>query len=99
MTIKTNGATDATQIDLNQARESRDISNASPLESTTTGSRGTDSIALSGIRDLVQQALSSGADARTARIAQLKQQIDSNQYQVDPVAVSRALINAHLAQH
>ncbi len=56
-----------------------------------------DSITLTSTRDLVQQALNSGSEARLARILELKQQIESNQYQVDPLAVSRALIDAHLA--
>jgi anti-sigma28 factor (negative regulator of flagellin synthesis) len=40
--------------------------------------------------------LNSGTEARSLRIAQLKAQIDGNTYAVDPAAVSRALIDAHL---
>ena len=49
------------------------------------------------MRDLLQQALTSGDEARAARIAELRSAIADGSYQVDAVAVSRALIDAHLA--
>jgi anti-sigma28 factor (negative regulator of flagellin synthesis) len=45
----------------------------------------------------VQQALTSGSATRAARVAELQKQYQSGQYQVDSVAVSRALIATHLA--
>jgi flagellar biosynthesis anti-sigma factor FlgM len=98
MNIKTGDATNASQINLDQTRAPRQSGSVDASGQTVTGPAvGGDSIALSSTRDLIQQALSAGSDARLARIQELKQQIDSNQYQVDPVAVSRALISAHLA--
>ncbi|HLG96573.1 MAG TPA: flagellar biosynthesis anti-sigma factor FlgM [Bryobacteraceae bacterium] len=90
--------TDATQLNLDQTRSSREVvDNAGSALTPTTGASSSDFIKLSGIGDLVQQALSAGTDARAARVQQLKQLIDSNQYSIDPVAVSNAIISAHLA--
>ncbi|MBZ5610078.1 MAG: flagellar biosynthesis anti-sigma factor FlgM [Acidobacteriia bacterium] len=98
MKIKTGDATDASQINLDQARAPRPAGGADLAGSAAIGrSTAADSIALSSTKDLVQQALSAGSDARAARVLELKQQIESNQYRIDPLAVSRALIDAHLA--
>ena len=97
MKIKTDGAPNASQIDLNQTQQSREVSSTSAPGPSSAGSITGDSITISGLSDLVQQAVNSGADARTARVEQLRQLVQSNQYNVDPEAVSRALINAHLA--
>ena len=98
MRIKNDNTTAASEIGLSQTRESRDAANAAASKPAAIGSPAADSVALTGVRDLVQRAVSSGADARAARINQLKQQIASNQYEVDPLAVSQALISAHLAK-
>ena len=89
---------DASQVNLDQTRSTREVfdNNASTPNSTAI-SPNSDSISLSGISDLVQQALSAGTDARAARVQQLKQLIESNQYPIDPVAVGNAIIGAHLA--
>lgn len=71
-------------------------------ESTSSGSSGSvlterpyeDSVMLSNAAGLVQQALSAGQVARASRVQQLKQQIESGQYNVDPAAVGSALIGA-----
>ncbi len=98
MRIKTGDMTDASQINLDQTRNTREVSDSSASGVTAANkSQGSDSIALSGISDLVSQAQSAGSDARAARVQQLKQLIESNQYPIDPVAVSRALISAHVA--
>lgn len=90
--------TDASQINLDQTRSNREVvDTTASTPNSTVSSPSSDSITLSGISDLVQQALSAGTDARSARVQQLKQLIDSNQYSIDPVAVSNAIISAHLA--
>ncbi len=82
------------EIELQPAQSSRQ-----PIDSTgSTGLGGTeasDSIALNGVSDLVQLALNAGTGERTDHVQQLKQSVESNQYQVDPELVSRALIRAH----
>jgi len=98
MTINNTGNSGVSRTDLDQTRGPQQIgkassSGASPLDSTPAD----DSIILSGTNDLVQQALSSGTDARSARVLQLRQLIESNQYHVDAAAVASAVINAHLA--
>ena len=98
MNIKTSDATNASQINLNPTPEPRDVSRTSvPESSSQAGSPAPDSIALSNTSGLVQQALSSVSDARTARVNELQQLFQSNQYHADSLAVSRALISAHLA--
>ncbi len=98
MKIKTGDATDAAQINLDQARSTRPPAGADLAGSASIGrSAAADSIALSSSKNLVQQALTAGSEARLARVLELKQQIESGQYRIDPLAVSRALIDAHLA--
>lgn len=97
MKIKTD-AGNAPELAVDQARASRQTDGANATSSNATGiSAGSDSIALSSTKDLVQRALSAGSETRLARILELRQQVQSNQYQVDPLAVSNALIDAHLA--
>lgn len=97
MRIQNGDVTDNMEIQLNQARQSREVidSATAPAASTTTGS-SSDSINLTGVSGLVQTALTAGAQQRAVRVEQLKQLVDSNQYSVDPEAVSNALISAHL---
>ena len=90
--------TDASQINLDQARSSREVvDTAASTTGTASGPRSSDSIALSGVSSLVQLALGAGVDTRAGRVQELKQQIDSNQYSIDSTAVSSAIISAHLA--
>ena len=56
-----------------------------------------DSIELSTAADLVQRASSAGASARASRVEQLKQQIESGRYSVEPRALSSAVIDATVA--
>ena len=100
MRIYGSDMTDASQINLDQTRSSRevvDLSGSGSASSSNSASSSSDSIALSGISDLVQQAFSAGAQDRAARVQQLKQQIDNNQYSIDPSVVSSSIISAHLA--
>jgi flagellar biosynthesis anti-sigma factor FlgM len=98
MKIKTSDTPDATRMELNPTRATREADG--PTASNSVSSNATsssDSIAISGTNSLVQQALSSGSATRAARVAELQKQYQSGQYQVDAVAVSRALIATHLA--
>jgi flagellar biosynthesis anti-sigma factor FlgM len=98
MKIKPGDTSDLTRMDLNATRGTRDVSGPAGSDSaSSTRPPSTDSIALSSKSGLVQQAISAGSEARLARIAALRQQVESGQYQVDALAVSRALIGAHLA--
>ena len=97
MKIKTGDTPDAMRMDLNPTRGTREAGGLADSKSvspspTTSG----DSIALSGTTGLVQQAIVSGTDARAARVQELQKQLQSGQYQVDAMAVSQAVIEAHL---
>jgi anti-sigma28 factor (negative regulator of flagellin synthesis) len=98
MTIKNGDTAGVSRTNLDQTSGSRKIGSA---ESSGSGSidrtPGDDSIALSNTNGLVQQALTAGTDARSARILQLQQLVATNQYRVDAGAVASALIDAHLA--
>ena len=85
-------------MDLNPSRATREADGPAGSNSVS-GSRtpSSDSIAISGTNSLVQQALGSASADRAARVLELQKQFQSGQYQVDSVAVSRALIAAHLA--
>jgi flagellar biosynthesis anti-sigma factor FlgM len=98
MKIQSGDVTDNMEIQLNQTRQSREVADSlgAPAGSGTTGG-SSDSINITGSGGLIQSALSAGAQDRTDRVAQLKQLVNSNQYSVDPEAVSSALISAHLA--
>ena len=86
------------QPNIDRASGLRQTVNAAASNSgPASGALVSDSIALSAGNDIVQQALTSGAEARAARIQQLQQLIQTNQYHVDALAVSQALIDAHLA--
>jgi len=99
MSIKTGDTTNASQINLNPTPEPRDVSRGggSSVTSSSGAPQAADSIALSNTNALVQQALSAGTDERTARVQELKQLYDNNQYYADPVTVSRSLISAHIS--
>jgi hypothetical protein len=97
MRIHSGDVSDTMEIQLDQARQSREAADsAGPPSGSSAGTAGSDSIALTGGSDLVQAALNAGAGQRAGRIQQLKQLVDSNQYSVDPPTLSRALIGAHL---
>ncbi len=98
MKIKTGDTPDATRMDLNPTRGTREA--GGPAASNSVSPNRTpsgDSIALSTTTGLVQQAMGAGLDARAARVLELQKQFQSGQYQVDAMAVSRALIEAHRA--
>jgi flagellar biosynthesis anti-sigma factor FlgM len=98
MKIKTSDTPDATRMDLNPTRATREADGPSSSNSASASrTPSSDSITISGTNSLVQQALGSGSADRAARVLELQRQFQSGQYQVDSVAVSRALIAAHLA--
>jgi flagellar biosynthesis anti-sigma factor FlgM len=89
---------DTTRMELNPTRATSET-NGPAASNSASGSRtpSSDSIAISGTNGLVQQALGAGSATRAARVQELQRQFQSGQYQVDPMAVSRALISLHLA--
>jgi anti-sigma28 factor (negative regulator of flagellin synthesis) len=98
MMIKGGDSLDAARLGLDQTRGSQGAGSAgAPASGSVQPNLAHDSISLSTPGDIVQKALTAGASDRAARIQQLKNQIDSNQYQVDALATSRAIIDAHLA--
>jgi flagellar biosynthesis anti-sigma factor FlgM len=98
MKIKTSDTPDATRMDLNPTRGTREADSSAASSSVSPNrTPSSDSIAISGTSNLVQQALGSGSAARAARVLELQKLVQSGQYQADPIAVSRALIAAHLA--
>jgi flagellar biosynthesis anti-sigma factor FlgM len=97
MTIKNGDTAGVSRTNVEQTTESRKIGNvASSDPGSVARPPAADSIVLSNTNDLVQQALASGTDARSARILQLRQLVETNQYHVDAAAVASALIDAHL---
>ena len=98
MTIKNSDAAGVSGLNLDQTTAPRQIGNAASSGSSSVArTPANDSIALSNTSDLAQQALTSGMDARSARILQLRHLVETNQYHVDAAAVASALIDAHLA--
>ena len=98
MKIKTSDTPDATRMELNPTRATRQADGPAASNSVSpNATSSSDSIAISGTNGLVQQALAAGSATRAARVAELQKQFQSGQYQVDSVAVSRALIATHLA--
>jgi flagellar biosynthesis anti-sigma factor FlgM len=91
------------QVNLDQSTGSSRASEAVSAQSASAQPAGSgaspvnDSISLSSSPNLVQQALTAGASARSARVQQLKALIQNNQYQPSAQEVSRALISAHVA--
>ena len=97
MIIKNGTNPDVSRMDLGQTRASQGVGPGAPSQGQVQQKTSSDSISLSTPGDIVQQALTAGASDRAARIQQLKSLIDSNQYQIDAQATSRAIIDAHLA--
>lgn len=97
MIINNESTTGACQTNLDRTTDARPVSNGGGLGASGGSSQTSDSITLSQSRDLVQLALSSGSADRETRIQQLKQLVQTNQYQVDAGTLSNALIDAHLA--
>ena len=95
MRINRGDMTSNREIELQPSRPSRDA-----VDSTTSpaseGGAASDSIALSGLNDLAQLALGAGSNERAQRVEQLRQQVQANQYVVEPDRVGRALIAAHM---
>ena len=96
MRINSGDVTDSMEIQLDQSHPSREVADSTKTSTAGNSSGTSDSIALTGVGDLVQLALGAGAAQRADRVQQLKQLVDSNQYSIDPEAVSRALIGAHM---
>jgi anti-sigma28 factor (negative regulator of flagellin synthesis) len=97
MDIKNEDTRSVSHLDLERTSGARQAGSASSSNSAPlSGTSPNDSITLSITNDLVQQALSSGVDARSSRIEELKHLVETNQYPVDAAAVSNALIEAHL---
>ncbi len=65
--------------------------------SGNAGATSADGIDLANQSGLVSQAQTAGSDSRAAYIEQLRAQYQSGQYQVDPVALSKSLIQAAFA--
>ena len=98
MTIEIPDPRGVSQSHIERANESRAIdrtaaSGSAPVDNTPSD----DSIALGASSDLVQQALTAGSDARGARVQQLRQLIQTNQYPVDAASLSQSIIRAHVA--
>lgn len=67
--------------------------NSRPSQSANVSVDGID---LGNQSGLVSQALTAGADSNAERIEQLRSLVQSGQYQVDPAALSRSIVDATL---
>lgn len=97
MIIKSGDSPDISRLDLSQTRGSQGAGAAATAQGWIQQTHSNDSISLSNTGDLVQQALTAGASERAARVQQLRNQVESNQYQVDAQATGQAIIDAHLS--
>jgi flagellar biosynthesis anti-sigma factor FlgM len=82
---------------LDQARNTSGPVSADSASLEAIATEHGDSVALSSAASQVQQALSAGADTRAARVQQLRQQIETGQYAIDPVAIGNAVLDAGVA--
>jgi flagellar biosynthesis anti-sigma factor FlgM len=97
MIINNNETSDVSRLNLDKTSGSSPAAGAGASKfSTTDSTPGSDSVSLSNSPNLVQQALNSSSTARSARVAELKALVQSNQYQPDAQEVAGALIGAHL---
>jgi flagellar biosynthesis anti-sigma factor FlgM len=87
----------APQVHVEHSRATSESSSAGPSGSAAVSGSAEDSIVLSTAAGLVQQASSAGATDRASRVQQLKQQVESGEYSIDPAAISSALIGATIA--
>ena len=90
-------AASGSELHVEHARAADQSALRGALGSTTRAGSQEDSIELSTAADLVQRASSAGASARASRVEQLKQQIESGRYSVEPRALSSAVIDATVA--
>lgn len=101
--INNTEAPGVTQTNLDQSTAPSRTSEAASTQGASAQPAGSptspvnDSISLSSSPNLVQQALSAGASARSARVQQLKALVQNNQYEPSAQEVTRALIGAHIA--
>jgi anti-sigma28 factor (negative regulator of flagellin synthesis) len=97
MNIKNEDTGGVSRLDLERTSGARQAGGASSSNSAPENKTSPDdSITLNITNDIVQQALSAGAAARSSRTQELKRLVETNQYQVDAAALSSALIEAHL---
>lgn len=61
------------------------------------GDTSSDGVDLGSQSNLLAQTQAAGADGRAARIEQLRALVQSGQYQVDPVALSKSIVDAALS--
>jgi len=92
-----NHALAGSQVQLDHARAAGETTSADSSRSGSVENGQSDSVALSGAAGLIHQAQNAGSDARAARVQQLKQQIESGQYAIDPAAIGNAILNAGIA--
>ena len=97
MIINNNETSDVSRLNLDKTQGSSPAAGTTASNFAATDSApGSDSVSLSNLPNLVQQALSSSSPARLSRVQELKALVQSNQYQPDAQEVSRALIDAHI---
>jgi flagellar biosynthesis anti-sigma factor FlgM len=63
---------------------------------STASSSSSDQIDLGSQAGLLSQAQNAGSSDRQARVEQLRALVQSGQYQVDPAALSKSIVNAAL---
>jgi len=98
MTINSGDTPEVNALNVDRSSGSLPVDNSSvpqtvyPPDPITVDDR----IALSVATDVVKQTATIGEQARMARVMELKTAIEKNQYVIDPMAVSHALIKAEL---
>jgi anti-sigma28 factor (negative regulator of flagellin synthesis) len=96
MTIKHIESPDVSNASLQKATGHDDVSTTPPTQQVPPAESLDDTIALSVASRFVRASEGAGEGDRLARILELKTAIQKNQYAIDPLAVSHALIAAEL---
>jgi len=85
------------QVQVEHSRATGESASAGLSSPVAAAGSQEDSIVLSTAAGLVQQAATAGAADRASRVQQLKQQVESGTYGLDPATISSALIGATIA--
>ena len=96
MTIKTTDSPDVSNANLERTLSAQEATPTHAAQQPPEPPVLDDRIALSMASRLVQQSETAGESARLTRILELKTAIQKNQYGIDPLVVSHALVEAEL---
>lgn len=98
MKIAQGGLTGSSPAEAGKAQETQQLDRASQSRTGPGREAGThDRVEVSSLAGLVARTMTSSAAAHSTRVAELNNQYHGGTYQVDSMAVSRALVDESLA--